>query len=104
MLCLDPRRRRDSQYRQRGATRAWRLADGLPERSDASLNPGGCGCIAPGEGALSAEQNTTLVGRALEEVRNRQALDVVDVLFTPDYVNHGGLIAERNTHAEANAY
>lgn len=38
--------------------------------------------------------NTGLVRRAVEEIWNRGDLALADVLFAPDYVNHGGLIPD----------
>ncbi len=43
---------------------------------------------------MSEEHNAALVRRAVEEIWNRRDLDVADVLFAPDYVNHGGLIPD----------
>ena len=41
-----------------------------------------------------AKHNVAVVRRAVEEVWNQRDLDVADALFTPDYVNHGGLIPD----------
>ena len=35
-----------------------------------------------------------LVRRAIEEIWNTGQLDIADLLFAPDYVNHGGLIPD----------
>src|ERR671931_626547 len=43
---------------------------------------------------MSAEQNAALVRRAIEEIWNGGDLDLADVLFAPDYVNHDGLIPD----------
>jgi hypothetical protein len=43
---------------------------------------------------MPTEDGAGLVRRAIEEIWNRGELDVADVLFTPDYVNHGGLIPD----------
>jgi hypothetical protein len=39
-------------------------------------------------------QNTVLVRRAVEEIWNRGMLDLADVVFAADYVNHAGLIPD----------
>jgi hypothetical protein len=38
--------------------------------------------------------NAALVRRAVEEIWNRGQLDVADVLFAADYINHAGLIPD----------
>ena len=43
---------------------------------------------------MSAERNAAVVRRAIEEIWNRGALEVADALFTPEYVNHDGLIPD----------
>ncbi len=43
---------------------------------------------------MRAEQHTALVRRAVEAIWNRGELDVADVLFATDYVNHDGLITD----------
>ena len=40
------------------------------------------------------EYNRALVCRAVEAIWNRGELDVADVLFAPDYLNHDGLIID----------
>ena len=40
------------------------------------------------------EHNRALVCRAVEAIWNRGELDVADVLFAPDYLNHDGLIID----------
>ena len=43
---------------------------------------------------MSSSNNETLVRRAVESIWNVGDLDLADELFTPDYVNHHGLIAD----------
>ena len=43
---------------------------------------------------MRAEQQVALVRRAVEAIWNRGELDVADVLFATDYVNHDGLITD----------
>ena len=43
---------------------------------------------------MSATQNMEVVRRAVEAIWNRGELDVADVLFASDYVNHHGLILD----------
>src|SRR5919109_2020826 len=43
---------------------------------------------------MPAEQNAALVRRAVEEIWNGGDLDLADVLFALDYVNHDGLIPD----------
>jgi len=43
---------------------------------------------------MAEAHNVALVRRAVEEIWNRGELDVADVLFAADYVNHAGLIAD----------
>jgi predicted ester cyclase len=43
---------------------------------------------------MSIEHNVALVRRAVEEIWNRGALEVADVVFAADYVNHNGLIPD----------
>ena len=43
---------------------------------------------------MTADRNTALVRRAVEEIWNQAELDVADVLFAPTYVNHGGLVPD----------
>jgi hypothetical protein len=43
---------------------------------------------------MAEAQNAALVRRAVEEIWNRGKLDVADVLFAADYVNHAGLIPD----------
>ena len=43
---------------------------------------------------MSALANQMAVLRAIDAIWNRGDLDVADELFTADYVNHGGLIAD----------
>lgn len=43
---------------------------------------------------MSSSNNEALVRRAVESIWNLGDLDVADELFTPDYVNHHGLIAD----------
>ena len=43
---------------------------------------------------MSATQNMEVVRRAVEAIWNRGELDVADVLFASDYVNHHGLIPD----------
>jgi hypothetical protein len=43
---------------------------------------------------MRAEQHVALVRRAVEAIWNRGELDVADVLFATDYVNHDGLITD----------
>jgi hypothetical protein len=50
---------------------------------------------APQDGGVMAEAlNAALVRRAVEEIWNRGQLDLADVLFAADYVNHAGLIPD----------
>lgn len=41
---------------------------------------------------MPTSDNTALVRRMVEEVWNQGNLDAADALFSPGYVNHGGLI------------
>lgn len=41
---------------------------------------------------MAAQDSTMLVRRAVEDIWNRGALDLADILFTRDYINHAGLI------------
>jgi hypothetical protein len=41
-----------------------------------------------------ATNNARLVRRVITEIWNEGALDLADHFFTPDYVNHGGLIPD----------
>jgi len=43
---------------------------------------------------MAEEHNAALVRRAVEEIWNRGEIDVADVLFAADYVNHAGLIPD----------
>jgi SnoaL-like polyketide cyclase len=43
---------------------------------------------------MREEQNAALVRQAVVEIWNRGELDVADVLFAADYVNHAGLIPD----------
>jgi hypothetical protein len=43
---------------------------------------------------MAEAQNAALVRRAVVEIWNRGKLDVADVLFAADYVNHAGLIPD----------
>ena len=43
---------------------------------------------------MAEAHNTVLVRRSVEEIWNRGELDVADVLFAADYINHAGLIAD----------
>ncbi len=43
---------------------------------------------------MTAEHNTGLVRRVVEDVWNRGDLALANALVAPDYVNHGGLIPE----------
>jgi hypothetical protein len=43
---------------------------------------------------MTEEHNAALVRRAVVEIWNRGDLDMADVLFAADYVNHGGLIPD----------
>jgi hypothetical protein len=43
---------------------------------------------------MAEAQNAALVRRAVEEIWNRGKLDLADVLFAADYVNHAGLIPD----------
>jgi hypothetical protein len=43
---------------------------------------------------MAEAQNAALVRRAVEEIWNRGKLDVADMLFAADYVNHAGLITD----------
>ena len=43
---------------------------------------------------MAEEHNAALVRRAVEEIWNRGALDVADMLFAADYINHAGLIPD----------
>jgi SnoaL-like polyketide cyclase len=43
---------------------------------------------------MAEEHNAALVRRAVEEIWNRGELDVADVLFAADYINHAGLIPD----------
>jgi hypothetical protein len=43
---------------------------------------------------MAEAHNAALVRRAVVEIWNRGKLDVADVLFAADYVNHAGLIAD----------
>ncbi len=43
---------------------------------------------------MADEHNAALVRRAVEEIWNQGELDMADVLFAADYVNHAGLIPD----------
>jgi hypothetical protein len=43
---------------------------------------------------MAEAQNAALVRRAVVEIWNRGKLDLADVLFAADYVNHAGLIPD----------
>src|SRR5687768_3704594 len=43
---------------------------------------------------MMTAQHHILVRRAIEEIWNTGRLDIADLLFAPDYVNHGGLIPD----------
>jgi hypothetical protein len=43
---------------------------------------------------MAEAQNAALVRRAVVEIWNRGKLDVADMLFAADYVNHAGLIPD----------
>jgi hypothetical protein len=43
---------------------------------------------------MSTMENTSLVRRVVEEVWNLGNLEAADALFSPAYVNHGGLILD----------
>ena len=43
---------------------------------------------------MAEAHNAALVRRAVEEIWNQGTLDVADVLFAADYVNHAGLIPD----------
>ena len=47
-----------------------------------------------GRRGTGAARNRDLVRRAVEEIWNQGDLALADVLFAPDYVNHGGLIPD----------
>ncbi len=50
---------------------------------------------------MAGEETGVLVRQALEAIWNQGALEVADVLFAPDYVNHGGLIPDLMRGPEA---
>ncbi len=43
---------------------------------------------------MAEAHNAALVRRAVEEIWNRGQLDVADVLFASDYINHAGLVPD----------
>ena len=43
---------------------------------------------------MAASESRTLVLRVIDEIWNRGNLDLADALFSPGYVNHGGLIPD----------
>ena len=43
---------------------------------------------------MATEQNRRLVRQAIEEIWNGGHLELADRVFSPDYVNHGGLIPD----------
>ncbi|MEP7187710.1 MAG: ester cyclase [Roseiflexaceae bacterium] len=43
---------------------------------------------------MAEAHNAALVRRAVEEIWNRGQIDVADVLFASDYINHAGLIPD----------
>jgi SnoaL-like polyketide cyclase len=43
---------------------------------------------------MAEAHNAALVRRAVEEIWNRGKLEVADVLFAADYINHAGLIPD----------
>jgi predicted SnoaL-like aldol condensation-catalyzing enzyme len=43
---------------------------------------------------MAEAHNAALVRRAVEEIWNQGRLDVADVLFATDYINHAGLIPD----------
>jgi predicted ester cyclase len=50
---------------------------------------------------MAEAHNAALVRRAVVEIWNRGKLEVADVLFAADYVNHAGLIADFVRGSEA---
>ncbi|MGH9175816.1 MAG: ester cyclase [Vicinamibacterales bacterium] len=50
---------------------------------------------------MMSAQYQALVRRAIAEIWNTGQLDIADLLFTPDYVNHGGLIPDLVSGPEA---
>lgn len=56
---------------------------------------------AYGGGTVLSEHNAAIVRLVVEEIWNRGDLDLADRLFTPDYVNHYGLISDLARGAEA---
>src|SRR5438874_1746416 len=46
------------------------------------------------EDAGAARDNAAVVRRAIDEIWNLGKPDLADLLFAPDYVNHGGLIPD----------
>jgi len=50
--------------------------------------------VGDGRGRTAAERSTHVVRRAVEEIWNQGDLELADVLFSPAYVNHGGLIPD----------
>ncbi|MEO7911744.1 MAG: ester cyclase [Roseiflexaceae bacterium] len=43
---------------------------------------------------MAEAHNAVLVRRVVEEIWNRGKLDVADVLFATDYINHAGVIPD----------
>jgi hypothetical protein len=43
---------------------------------------------------MAGAHNAASVRRAVEEIGNRDQLDLADVLFAADYINHAGLIPD----------
>jgi predicted SnoaL-like aldol condensation-catalyzing enzyme len=54
-----------------------------------------------GASSTSAERNAAAVLRVVEEVWNRGEIELADELFTPEYVNHNGLVPDLVSGPEA---
>src|SRR5215217_6459237 len=54
-----------------------------------------------GASSTSAVRNAAVVLRVVEEVWNRGEIELADELFTPEYVNHNGLVPDLVSGPEA---
>jgi len=55
---------------------------------------GGGVTVRNGRRGTAEERGTELVRRVVEEIWNKGDIGLADMLFTPTYVNHGGLIPD----------
>lgn len=50
--------------------------------------------LGHGGGDTLEKQNLAMMHRVVDEIWNRGELEAADVMFTSDYINHGGLIVD----------